>query len=274
MGTRLSPRRGFMYSPAKTADHYAALGAAKTRKTILHLLVQSIMAGVFVALAAMGSQAVAVSVPWLSLGKFLGACIFPAGLTMVIASGSELFTGNVLLIIPTLDGRTSPLAMLRNWALVYLGNLIGSLFVAYSVTRGHTLSLFDNALAQFVVDTAVNKVNLTFGEAVIRGVLCNILVCTGVWIGTAAKDMAGKVIGIFFPIMLFVLCGFEQCVANMFFIPAGLFALKEYGISAPDLTWASFFVRNLLPATLGNIIGGAGMVGCTNWLCYLKREKY
>lgn len=259
-----------MYTPAEIAKNYVDIGAEKTRMQTGRLLLLSILAGVFIALAGVGCQAVAVSIPMASLGKFLGACIFPAGLTMVLLAGSELFTGNTLIIISVLEKRATWGGLLRNWILVYLGNLVGGILVAACVTYGHTLSLFDGGFAASVVSSAAGKVQLTFSEGFFRGILCNLLVCLGVWISFAAKDVAGKILGLFFPVMLFVLCGYEHCVANMYFIPAGIFASAEYGISVPGLTWDAFFINNLIPVTLGNILGGAGIVGCGYWAVYLR----
>ena len=263
-----------MHTPAEIAKNYVEIGAAKTRLPTGRLVLLSVLAGIFIALAGVGSQTVAVSIPMASLGKFLGACIFPAGLAMVLLAGSELFTGNTLIVISVLEKRASWGGLLRNWILVYLGNLVGGILVAACVTYGHTLSLFDNGLAAAVVSGAAGKVNLSFTEGLLRGILCNLLVCLGVWISFAAKDVAGKILGLFFPVMLFVLCGYEHCVANMYFIPAGIFASAEYGIAAEGLTWGAFFVNNLIPVTLGNILGGAGIVGCGYWVIYLRdRER-
>ena len=120
---------------------------------------------------------------------------------------------------------------------------------------------------------AAAKTSLGFGDAFIRGVMCNILVCIAVWAAMCGKDAAGKILALYFPIMIFVVCGFEHSVANMYYISAGLFAKAEYGIAAEGLTWGSFFVKNLLPVTLGNIVGGAGVVGCGFWAAFLRKGR-
>ena len=212
-------------------------------------------------------------------GKLIGACVFPAGLTLVLLAGSELFTGNCLLIIPVLKREISVSAMLRNWGIVYLGNLAGSVFVAWMVVNSHQLSLFDGQLAVTAVNTAVAKVSMPFADALLRGVLCNLLVCLAVWVSFAAKDVTGKVIGLFYPILVFVVCGFEHSVANMFYCPAALFALghPEYArlitADVSSLTWGSFILKNLMPVTLGNILGGAVLVGAVYWRIYLRKEQ-
>ncbi len=270
------------FTPAEVAENYIATGKAKVNTKIGKMIALAVLAGAFIALAGVGSTTVAVSVEAASLGKFLGACVFPAGLAMVLLAGSELFTGNCLLTIPLLQGEIKWGGMLKNWLFVYLGNFGGALLVAAAVVYSHEPDLFGNAEAVFMLSTAVSKTSLSFGDAFLKGVLCNFLVCIAVWISFAAKDVAGKVVGLFFPIMLFVLCGFEHSVANMYFIGAGLFAktIPAYaeaaaaaGIDLSGLTWGTFWTGNLIPVTLGNIVGGAVCVGCVYWFVYLKKKN-
>ena len=260
-------------SPAEVAKNYVGIGAGKTKLSLGKMLLLAILAGMFIAFAGVGSQVVAVSVEAASIGKFLGACIFPAGLAMVLVAGSELFTGNNLIVISVMEKQATWAGLLRNWVVVYIGNFIGGVLVAALVTYGHTPSLFDGALASSMVSAASGKVALSFGDAFIRGILCNILVCIAVWMSFAAKDVAGKIVGLFFPIMVFVLCGYEHCVANMYFVPVGIFTAAEFGIAAEGLNWGAFLVNNLLPVTLGNIVGGAGVVGLGYWAIYLRGAK-
>jgi formate/nitrite transporter len=193
---------------------------------------------------------------------------------MVVCGGAELFTGNSLIIIPIIEKRGKVGPLLTNWGIVFLGNLVGSVAIALMAVYGHTLSLYNGELAKMVVATAVTKVHLSFLDAFIRGILCNFMVCLAVWISFGAgQDMAGKILGLALPVFLFVLCGFEHCVANMYFIPAGMFASLEYGIQAEGLNVLSFLYGNLLPVVLGNIIGGAVLVGLGYWYAYLKLEK-
>ena len=209
-----------------------------------------------------GASAAAAGVESAGAGKLLGACIFPAGLTMVLLAGSELFTGNCLILIPVLSRRVAPAAMARNLVVVYLGNFLGGLLAAAGVVYSHTLDLFGGKLAAGAIATAAAKCSLSPGDAFLRGVLCNLLVCLAVWMAASAKEPAGKVAALFFPIFLFVLCGFEHCIANMYYIPAGLMAqgLPEYAAGAvPALTLGNFVVKNLLPVTLGNLLGGLGL---------------
>ena len=268
------------FTPAEAAKNYIAAGKAKVATPISKMFLLAVLAGAFIAMGGVGATTVAVSVPLASVGKFAGACVFPGGLTMVLLAGSELFTGNTLLVIPLLQKEITPAGMLKNWGVVYLGNLVGGLLVGALVVFSHQPDLFGKQMAVSVISTAAAKCSLSFGDAVIRGILCNFLVCIAVWISFAAKDVAGKIMGLFFPIMMFVLCGFEHSIANMYYIGAGIFArgIPEYGQAAAQagvdmeaVTWGNFFGANLLPVTIGNIIGGAACVGCADWFIYLRK---
>ena len=267
-------------SPKEITENYIAVGKGKCALPTAKMFVLAILAGMFIALAGLGATTAAVSIPLASVGKFVGACIFPAGLIMVVIAGSELFTGNCLLVIPLLDKAATIKQVLRNWGIVYLGNFVGSLIVAAGAAYGHQMALFGNGMAASVISTAVAKCSMPFGDALIKGIFCNFLVCIAVWLGMAAKDAAGKALGIFWPIMLFVLCGFEHSIANMYYIGAGLFAktIPDFaaaataaGVDLASLTWGNFILANLIPVTIGNIIGGAA-VGAAYWYVY-KRNK-
>ncbi len=260
-----------MYGPAEIAKRYSDAGAGKTKLALPKMFVLAMFAGMFIAFGAFGSQVVSVGAEIPAVGKLLGALVFPVGLLMVIMAGAELFTGNSLIIISVLDGKATVKGMLRNWVVVYLGNFVGSIFVAAILTYGHAYSLFDGKLAESVVATAQTKVMLSLPDAFLRAILCNILVCIAVWISFSAEDVAGKILGLYLPIMLFVVSGYEHCVANMYFIPAGIFASGEYGIAADALNWTACFVNNLLPVTIGNVLGGVCVVGLGYFFAYLHR---
>lgn len=270
------------FTPAEVAKNYIAMGKAKVNAPVPKMLLLAVLAGAFIAIGGAASTTAAVNIASASVGKLVGACIFPGGLTMVLLAGSELFTGNCLLTIPLLEREITWGGMLKNWLFVYLGNFLGGVLVAAGVVFGHQLSLFGNGMALSVLSTAAAKCSLTFGDALIRGILCNFLVCIAVWISFAAKDAAGKIAGLFFPIMMFVLCGFEHSVANMYYISAGLLAklvpayaaaAAEAGLDLGALTVGRFLTGNLLPVTLGNILGGAVCVGCAYWYAYLRKGK-
>ena len=271
-----------LFTPAEVAKNYIATGKAKVNTPVGKMFLLAVLAGAFIGMGGVGATTAAVSIPLASVGKLVGACVFPGGLTMVLLAGSELFTGNTLLVIPLLQKEISPAGMLKNWGVVYAGNLAGGCLVAAGIVYSHQASLFGNQMAVSVLSTAAAKCTMSFGDALIKGILCNFLVCIAVWISFAAKDAAGKVIGLFFPIMMFVLCGFEHSIANMYYISAGLFAkgIPEYaeaaaeaGVNLDGLTWGGFFGGNLLPVTIGNIIGGAVCVGCVYWFVYLRKGQ-
>jgi len=266
-----------MNSPKEIAVSYCAAGEAKAAMSAVKTFVLAIFAGIFIALAGVGATVASATITNASVAKFLSACIFPAGLLMVLIAGSELFTGNCLLIIPVLDKRIKLIAMIRNLCIVILGNFVGAALTAFLCSYGGVFALFNEAVAQSVVSTAAAKCNIPFVQALIKGILCNFLVCLAVWMAFAAKTVGGKLAAIYLPILIFVVCGFEHNVANMYYIPAGLFAVANdayTSISPVDgLNWGSFIVKNLIPVTIGNIIGGAGMVGAGYWFVYLRKKE-
>jgi len=236
----------------------------------------------FIALAAVGANTALCTIPNASVAKLVSACVFPVGLVMVLVAGSELFTGNTLMIIPVMEKEVGWGSMLRSWMFVYIGNFIGSMIVVAIACYGTQWNLFGGALAVTTMKIAAAKVGYSFGAAVALGTGCNFLVCIAVWISFAAKTVVGKVVGLYMPIMLFVLSGFEHSVANMYYVPAGLVAsgIEKYaalgaeaGINLDVLTWSNFLLHNLLPVTIGNIIGGSILVGLFYWFCYVKGNK-
>ncbi len=239
-----------MNTPKQIAAGYIDLGYAKATLPKGRMFLLAVLAGVYIALAGAAST-VGTAVG----GKLAGACIFPAGLAMVVLAGSELFTGNNLMILSALEKRITARQLLTAWAVVYVGNLAGAVLIAALTVCGGTFGAYHETL----LSTAGAKTALTFSDALLRGVACNILVCAAVWMAAAAQDAGGKVLALYLPVAAFVLCGFEHCVANMFFIPAGLFAAMRYGGAPEGLTWGAFFLKNLLPVTLGNLIGGVGL---------------
>ncbi len=271
-----------MFSPAEVAKNYVAIGKGKVALPVSKMFVLAILAGAFIGIGGIASTVAAVGVEPASIGKLLGAAVFPGGLAMVLLAGSELFTGNCLLSVPLLEREISFAGMLKNWIIVWLGNLVGGILVAAVCVFSHQAGLFGNGVAVSMISTAAAKASLPFGDAFLKGIACNFLVCIAVWIAFAAKSVAGKIIGLFFPIMMFVLCGFEHSVANMYYCFAGLFAnmnpayaqaASDAGVSAAGLNLGSIFAGNLLPVTLGNIVGGSICVGCAYWFIYLKKRK-
>lgn len=271
-----------MVAPAEIAVNYVEIGKNKAGVPGLRLLLLGVMAGAFIGLAAAGTNTAVCLTQDPAAARLLSALLFPAGLAMVLLAGSELFTGNCLMSIAFMEREIRLGAMLRCWALVYAGNFLGALAVAGLVNLGGQLDLFEGRLAVYTIRTAVTKTGLTFGHALVLGILCNVLVCLAVWMGNAGKTVTDKLLSIYFPILMFVLSGFEHSVANMYYISAGLFAAQnpEYaqaavsgGIGLGGLSWGSFLFKNLLPVTLGNVIGGAVIVGGMYWLIYVRGRR-
>lgn len=266
-----------MYTSYEIAENYLGAGEKKVRMTWMALLLSGILSGMFIALAGAASTAGSIAVSGANsdgVGKLISALLFPGGLAMVILCGTELFTGNSLLVIPLIQGRIRIPEMLRNWVLVYLGNLLGSVLVALLVTGGHLPSMFSGVFGEVILATAEKKVGLSLQDALCRGILCNFLVCVAVWCSMSAKTTGGKLAGLYFPIMLFVISGFEHSIANMYYLSAGLFtkaAYPELAQLAPGLSLGSALMANLLPVTLGNIIGGMGL-GAVLSCIYLKKH--
>lgn len=258
-------------------------GEAKSGGSFGKLMILGLLAGAFIAFAAAGSNTAAFNLlmnpETFGLGKVLSGTIFTAGLIMVVLTGTELFTGNVLILAAVADKKVRLSRMLRNWIIVYIANFLGALFIAFVIYYSGQLSGGESMLGAFTVKVAAGKVNLGFMKALLLGILCNWLVCIAVWISFSASTVTGKIAGMFFPIWLFVTSGFEHSIANMYFIPAGILAkgneafasLSGLSDSALDaLTWGAFFTDNLIPVTLGNMIGGGVFVAMAYWLAFRK----
>ncbi len=259
-----------MHSPLEIARNYVEIGIHKVRLSAFKMLVLGVFAGMFIGFAGIASSVGAVTVENASIARLISATLFPAGMAMVLVAGSELFTGNNLIIIALLEKKIRLHEMLKNWFFVFVGNLIGAALVALLVVLGHVPDLYGGRLAESMVKNAQNRVSLSFGDAFVKGILCNILVCIAVWAAFAAKRVSGKLLMSFWPVMVFVLCGFEHSIADIYFCIAGILTAGEYGIAAQGLTFGSFLLKNLLPVTLGNIVGGTGIVGVGYWAVYLR----
>ena len=250
-------------------------GIAKAEGKTLRLLIWALLAGAYIAFGAQASQMVSFNLladpDSLGVGRLVSAAVFPVGLMMVVLCGAELFTGNCLMIIGVLDRKIRISGMLRNWVLVYLGNFLGALLVVALMKSTGLWETGSGLLGASVIKTAQAKVQLSFGQAFVRGILCNWLVCLAVWMSTGARETVSKIFAIWFCIGLFVISGFEHSIANMYFIPAGIAAAVDSGLAqlagcdVSVLTVGNFLVKNLLPVTLGNILGGGLFVGMVYW---------
>ena len=256
--------------PSEVLELMMSGAEAKAKMPVKKMIIFGIFAGVYIAFAGAGANMAAFNLlanpETFGLGKVLSGTVFTVGLMLVVLGGAELFTGNTTMLAAAVHRRITLSSMLRNWAIVYICNLIGGVLIAVMVSYSGGLGAGDGMLGAMTVRIAAGKVNMNFGQALVSGIMCNWLVCMAVWLSTGAQTTVGKIFSIFFPIWLFVTAGFEHCVANMFFIPAGIFAkeselfLSISGIGSEDLsnlTWGGMLVNNMLPVTVGNIIGGA-----------------
>lgn len=258
-----------MHSPLEIAKNFVEIGIHKVKLSAFKMLILGIFAGMFIGFAGIAATTASATIANPSVAKLVGACVFPAGMAMVLIAGSELFTGNNLIMIAVLEKKVSVFAMLKNWFFVFAGNFIGAAGVAVLVVYSGLPKLFDGILAEKMVSSAMSRVEQSFPEAFIRGILCNILVCIAVWAAFAAKKVSGKLLMSFWPVMVFVLCGFEHCIADIYFGVAGVLAAGVYHMEAAGLNFMGFVTACLIPVTLGNIVGGAGIVGCGYWAAYL-----
>jgi len=283
-------------APAQIAESFIAVGKAKGSLPIVKMLVLGILAGAYIGFGAeLCTMVLTGTAATLGVGmaKLFSGAVFSVGLILVVTCGAELFTGNNLMTIGVAQGEVKATALLKNWVVVYIANLLGSLLLVYIMYKSNlwqtgakmvegVCSAEAGGCANTALGIAISKVNLTWSEAFYRGIGCNWLVCLAVWLAAASDDIIGKIWGIFFPIMAFVASGFEHCVANMYFIPMGIFLkadalmsaqVASFGAKADALTWGGFAINNLVPVTLGNIVGGAVFVGLVYWFAYLKKSK-
>lgn len=281
--------------PAEMAQRAEAVGIAKANMGLFTMFALSVLAGIFIALGAI--FATTVTAPTLSadvathtlivtplpfgIARVLGGLVFCLGLILIVVGGAELFTGNNLIIMAWANRRITSRSVLRNWGIVYMGNFVGAVLTAIVMMLSGQYQFGGGAVGLNALNIAQAKTGYTFVQAIFLGSLCNMLVCLAVWLVFSARTTTDKILSILFPITAFVAAGFEHSIANMYFIPMGLL-IKQFagepfwasiGKTASDfsaLTWSAFFLRNLLPVTIGNIIGGAGGVGVVYYVIHLR----
>ncbi len=285
--------------PPAMAAKAEDLGVKKANLKIANMFLLAVLAGAFIGIGAIfattvaagsmsikdasGAAAFATGLPY-GITRLLVGLVFTVGLILVIVGGAELFTGNTLITIAFASKKVTLAQLLRNWGIVYLGNLVGSVATAYLVFLGKQYSFGNGSVGLAALNIAEGKTALTFIQAVALGIMCNALVCMAVWMCYSARSTTDKILAIIPPIACFVAAGFEHSIANMYFIPMGLF-IKGSGDTAffemigktienfPTLTWGNFFLANLLPVTIGNIIGGGIMVGLVYWFVYQRKTS-
>lgn len=273
-------------SPDKILPRAIDVYTNKTKIKMGKLMILAFFAGVFVALACEASTLAASSLlgdrSTFPIGKLVQGLVFTPGLIFVILAGGELFTGNTLMTIPLLDKKISLVVMLRSWILVYFGNFIGALFVAFLLSRSGQWFFADGLVGVRTILIAKGKIDFSFGQALVLGLLGNFLVCLGVWMSIGAKSYGSKVISAFFPISVFVLSGFEHSIANMYYLPAGILAKNFPDLASKtglgletlkSLNISNMVFKNLFPVTLGNIIGGTIFIGTLYFLAYRNDNK-
>ena len=265
------------YSPQQIAERVESVGRTKANLPLVSTIVLGVLAGGFIGLGALFYNFI-ISDPALGFAtaRLLGGLAFSLGLILVVVAGAELFTGNNLLVMAWVSGEISAARFARNLGIVYLANLVGATGLAILVALSGHWKGNSSAVGQTAVSLAATKCALPFAEAFFKGVLCNVLVCLAVWLAMAGRSVTDKILAIIFPISAFVAAGFEHSVANMYFIPLGIFLndLAASGTFAAHAapSWVGF-ARNLIPVTFGNIVGGAGMVGLVYWIIYRRGER-
>ncbi len=270
-------------APGQVADQISVqVSSAKATLPWINVGILGTMAGVYIGFGAAIATLVlsdAAQHHGFGVAKLLSGLVFSVGLILVVVAGAELFTGNNLMITGVLRGRVGVHHMLARWTGVYLANFAGSLMLVYIMYASGLWESNDGGVGLTAVKIAYGKVHLAWGAAFFRAIGCNWLVCLAVWMSLSAREVAGKILAIIFPITTFVALGYEHCVANMYFVPMGIY-LKEttvgqaatgLGMDLSTLTWESFLVANLVPVTLGNIVGGTLFVGVLYWITYLRK---
>lgn len=255
---------GTTNSPAEILQIWIQNGTKKANLPIVKMLLLGIAAGIYIGVGCHGFliAAAGAETPFEQMmAKFIGAALFPTGLMMVILCGAELFTGNCLLTLALADKKITMKKMMTNWIVVYLGNFIGALFLSALLAGS---GLYSGALADKAMAVAASKAGMGFSQGLIRGVLCNVLVVLACWMQAGAKDLGGKILAIWFPIAMFVFAGFEHSVANMTYIPLGMMLGAPVGAS-------QMMLGNLIPVTIGNIIGGGLIVPAIYYYSYRPR---
>jgi formate/nitrite transporter len=268
--------------PAEVARKAESVGVAKARMPGIDVFVLAILAGAFIALGAIFSTTVVSGAAELPFGvtRLLAGLTFSLGLILVVGAGAELFTGNNLVVMAWASRRVSTGRLLGNWTLVWVGNLVGAVATAAIVYASGQYELGGGAVGETALSIASAKTSLGFVQAVALGVLCNALVCLAVWLSYGARTTTDKVLAVIPPIAAFVAAGFEHSVANMYFLSIGLLVERDQelvagldGVDTSSLSWGSALVDNLLPVTIGNVIGGAVLVGAVYWFVYLRSAR-
>ena len=271
--------------PASMAVRAEQSGVKRASTDPLTVLVLSVLAGAFIAFGAIFATTVTAGagLPY-GVARLLTGLVFSVGLLMVIIAGAELFTGNNIIVMAWASGKVKTRALLLNWVLSFSGNFVGAILTAALMFYTTQYTFGDGAVGLVALSTANTKASLTFVPALTLGIMCNALVCLAVWMCFSARTNIDRVVTAVPPIAAFAAAGFEHCIANIYFIPMGLFikagapqtfwvAIGKTASDYPALTWNNFFLGNLLPVTIGNIIGGSIMIAAVYWFVYLRKSS-
>ena len=267
--------------PNEICDEAIKAGIKKANYSLVQVIILGLLAGVFISLGGFGAALASHGVADAGVAKLIAGIVFPVGLMLVLICGGDLFTGNCLMVVALAEKKIRFKAMIRNWVIVYSTNFIGAFIFAFLIFNTGLLHTNADKLGGYAIKVASNKANLTFIQAFCSGILANFVVCLAVWGAYATKDMVGKIAIIFFPIMVFVIGGFEHCVANMYYFSIGMMAktnelFLETSNLTPDkiaaLNLHNIIFNNLIASTLGNIVGGSIFVGLAYWAVY-KRKR-
>lgn len=271
--------------PSEMAVQAELVGVSKANMSVSKTLVLAMLAGAFIAFGSIFFTTVTAgsTLPY-GITRLIGGISFSLGLVLVIVGGAELFTGNNLIVMAWANKKISTSQILKNWALVYVGNMTGALFVAVLLFLSGQYLFASGMVGINILNIAKAKCELGFTQAVTLGILCNILVCLAVWLCFSSQSVSGKILSIVFPITAFVASGFEHSIANMYFIPEAILVLNHgdtkflslANTSAQNyesITWSNYLLHNLIPVTIGNIIGGAVLVGLVYWFVFLRKSK-
>jgi formate/nitrite transporter len=284
--------------PAEMATRAEYLGVRKAEMPAFTMFMLSLLAGAFISLGAIfattvaaggmsvtaadGALAYTTGLPY-GVTRLLTGLVFSLGLILVVVGGAELFTGNNLIVMAWASGKVTGRALLRNWVIVYTGNFVGSIATAGLMFFTKQYTFGSDAVGITALKVAVGKCDLGFNQAIALGILCNALVCLAVWLTYSARTTIDKIFAIIFPITAFVAAGFEHSIANMYYISYALLIkgfdpvfMAKIGDKVPKLellTWKAFFINNLIPVTIGNIIGGAVLVAAVYWVVFLREKK-
>jgi formate transporter len=274
MGTPEHPMTGMdAFAPAEIAALVRTRGVAKANADVIPAFVLGVLAGAFIGLGAVFATLVGTdSTVGFGVTRWLAGIAFSLGLILVVIAGAELFTGNNLMVMAVASRQVTAVRLLRTWAIVYVGNFVGALSIVAMVMLAGWWTLDDKAVGSTALSIAAQKTALPFGTVFFRGILANALVCLAVWLATGGRSLTDKIIAIVIPISAFVANAFEHSVANMYFIPMGLMLKDRSGLEPMDTASLTIggFLRNLAASTLGNVVGGAVLVGFVYWFVYLR----